>query len=547
MIIKYKLFESPDGIDDTGSGFRDNDARTFGYYNGQFYAADHYDIWHGWDPDEREPLVTDKYGEGIETSREDFEYPGRLWLEDKIISFWIYPENREKMRKVIRDLENYYDIEMWNDPEWKIEILTNYETDPEEWDDYEWDMNDNIETDIIRLSDYKSSGKRSEDELRQQHVLSPMDKRKVRPKGWKPKDYKYRLPGETEVEARYRVNKYMYQESIVTDFKLFENPDFVKKYDDLTYHVGYGFLMYKGKLYYEYGKTHYDLIKQPKGASLAKMKDKFAKKMGRYPGSDREVMDYPGRIWLRNEHGELPKNLITFWKYPENRDVLYDIIKQFCEGEGIPFKESQWMIETLTVRTLKKIKKLPEDDLIPNTDTAYQGFLGKKSYRFIPINKFKKSEAVPEEELSTQHVLSPMDKRKDKPQGWKPKGIKYRLPGEPEIVAKRRLKYLYQESKQDYIYVFWELTNGLVMDVNTFYSEEDAKTYIVNAIHEATSRSDEYYQIKNNFDADELLQWYQEEMSIYGKEFHFWRTEPKSNIELNKELALRRETNKFNL
>lgn len=50
------------------------------------------------------------------------EYPGRLWKYKKIISFWKYPETKEKLNKLIKDLEKYLNIKILNN-DWKIQII----------------------------------------------------------------------------------------------------------------------------------------------------------------------------------------------------------------------------------------------------------------------------------------------------------------------------------------------------------------------------------------------------------------------------------------
>ncbi|MDT8303229.1 MAG: translation initiation factor IF-2 N-terminal domain-containing protein, partial [Sedimentisphaerales bacterium] len=50
------------------------------------------------------------------------------------------------------------------------------------------------------------------------------------------------------------------------------------------------------------------------------------------------------------------------------------------------------------------------------------------------------------EKVDLAKVRIKKKKKKKTPKGWKPRGIKYKLPGETEIEAKRRLKYMYQEN-----------------------------------------------------------------------------------------------------
>jgi hypothetical protein len=40
--------------------------------------------------------------------KEDFDYPGRLWYNSKIISFWKYPKTSEQIVKVLHDIQKSY-------------------------------------------------------------------------------------------------------------------------------------------------------------------------------------------------------------------------------------------------------------------------------------------------------------------------------------------------------------------------------------------------------------------------------------------------------
>ena len=59
----------------------------------------------------------DDLGDGHD--RESLMFPGRMWLDLKIISFWYYPKTYEMMKKVITILEDK---------------LLNY-TEPDNWDE----------------------------------------------------------------------------------------------------------------------------------------------------------------------------------------------------------------------------------------------------------------------------------------------------------------------------------------------------------------------------------------------------------------------------
>lgn len=92
------------------------------------------------------------------------------------------------------------------------------------------------------------------------------------------------------------------------------------------------------------------------------------------------------------------------------------------------------------------IDKVPEVELMK----LFEQFGGE--YEIVSIKEYLKLNNLmdaPKSEL-IQHLQSPLNKKniKDRFPGWKPKKLKYQLPGEPEIMAKRRLPYLYQEKKK---------------------------------------------------------------------------------------------------
>lgn len=56
------------------------------------------------------------------------KYDGRLWKDIKIISFWEYPENQEKLKEIVEELENLLNIKIWNN-DYKIEIVNKDESE----------------------------------------------------------------------------------------------------------------------------------------------------------------------------------------------------------------------------------------------------------------------------------------------------------------------------------------------------------------------------------------------------------------------------------
>lgn len=112
---------------------------------------------------------------------EDF-YPGRLWKERKMISFWVYPE-KDLFFKMIEGLSarlsRYYNenIDILRDPEWKIEILPQKK---EAWRGLAYVKERNPEvwhSELIPVKDYEGSAQRSAEDLGQEHVKSPMMKK----------------------------------------------------------------------------------------------------------------------------------------------------------------------------------------------------------------------------------------------------------------------------------------------------------------------------------------------------------------------------------
>jgi len=47
---------------------------------------------------------------GNSIGRYEYKYPGRLWLNSNIISFWKYPNSLSELNKVIRDIKKEYNI-----------------------------------------------------------------------------------------------------------------------------------------------------------------------------------------------------------------------------------------------------------------------------------------------------------------------------------------------------------------------------------------------------------------------------------------------------
>jgi len=122
---------------------------------------------------------------------EDFEFVGRLWVTEKIMSFWDYPKDKKTLDWIINQLNNKMIPTLTNaqpiDDTWRIEVLLN----PEE-QGYDWGVIKNAldvapESKLIPISDYQGSDNPSEEEYKI-HLLNAKDKNKaLKNLGAKPK------------------------------------------------------------------------------------------------------------------------------------------------------------------------------------------------------------------------------------------------------------------------------------------------------------------------------------------------------------------------
>jgi len=137
-----KLFESPDNITIDGNIHKWDDQTskfTFGYLGGDFCGE--FDVTH---PQLCE--IYDAYG----FDKFAMDYPGRVWVTYKIITFWEYPKDLEKLKNIIKDIENKSKLKIW-DNGYKIEIVTSGKL----YGKHVWSKN--IETEFINIEDYEGS------------------------------------------------------------------------------------------------------------------------------------------------------------------------------------------------------------------------------------------------------------------------------------------------------------------------------------------------------------------------------------------------------
>jgi len=119
---------------------------------------------------------------GVEYDRVK-DISGRVFEDEKILTFWKYPKDYTGLEKVIRDLEK---ANVKIDDSWKIEVAKdeNSEAEPPFYE---------MDSDFykyIPIKDFKG-GKHSDDVMKTMHVMTPIEKEKIdRPKYNKVKNWK---------------------------------------------------------------------------------------------------------------------------------------------------------------------------------------------------------------------------------------------------------------------------------------------------------------------------------------------------------------------
>jgi hypothetical protein len=217
MLKENMLKENPDSINagDMYAYYRTPGAHAFGFYNGKVYIGDegrtHYQIkvdllYRGekFTPDEWKKFPND---------RSKYKHSGRLWMREKLISFWNYPVENQ-IKNIISKLEKAVGTKMWNNG-WRIEIIDKggkiYRPTKKQQGERGWGVGKELGKDkdvrLIPLEDYQGSQKQGGKEL--SHQKSPLlKKQKKVPMGvGSRKKVKGALPGETPAATRDRIRK----------------------------------------------------------------------------------------------------------------------------------------------------------------------------------------------------------------------------------------------------------------------------------------------------------------------------------------------------
>lgn len=125
----------------------------FGYYDGIFYDTKTAKLSSIEYSNKRNPYQThDHLGSYIyhllgdkPINRKDFKYSGRIFKDEKTISFWDYPQTKDELNKVINDINKIPGIRVTNN--WFIDLTTE-----EYMDDY-----NNDKPQLVKISDYKTN------------------------------------------------------------------------------------------------------------------------------------------------------------------------------------------------------------------------------------------------------------------------------------------------------------------------------------------------------------------------------------------------------
>lgn len=117
-----------------------------------------------------------------ELPRNKRAYPGRLWLNGKILSFWVYP-NVELFKSIIRSLENELNIKIFNNG-WRMEIIRKGGEikRKKDYEDLYMNTGGYEDAEIIPIEEYVGSEDFPE-ELRIQHMMNWKEKEEAIKKG----------------------------------------------------------------------------------------------------------------------------------------------------------------------------------------------------------------------------------------------------------------------------------------------------------------------------------------------------------------------------
>jgi len=346
--------------------------------------------------------------------RSDFQWPGRLWINKKFISFWEHP-SEEEMQILLKELQNKLDINILQDPEWIIEIYNDSE-------DYSGWVK-------VPVGEYTGSDKVSAAEKGKQHAMSPMLRRPNVSYGGKKPEVGSKHP---KYQGAQKEKRFMYAESVKENL-LNENPNatidpktWEKKKDQPSYTPPKIEFDEEGTIpfgFYGAGKTlitgtpkmtHMHLLNKAKKEGLLKTAGEF-KERGRNSG----------RIFSNQK-------ILSFWNFPKDYNELVDVIKELENKTNLNIlNDPEWRVEI----PAGEFKGAYEKDT--GSWGSWHPRVGQLA--FIPIDEYKGGYQRSASDLAQQHAFSPMDPRKKRtipklsskiPQGLERLKMKYAMQSE---------------------------------------------------------------------------------------------------------------------
>lgn len=140
-------------------------------------------------------------------------FPGRFWLDKKIISFWVYPKE-EDFPWYINRLEKSIGEKIFNNG-WQIEIRLRVDGKKIMWEEdhsTNYSFNSSNKEVLIPIEEYVGSENATE-EQKMLHLMKSKEKRKaLLSMGSKPKEY-ITTKGMTQAQSRNMKTKFRFTES----------------------------------------------------------------------------------------------------------------------------------------------------------------------------------------------------------------------------------------------------------------------------------------------------------------------------------------------
>jgi hypothetical protein len=124
-------------------------------------------------------------------------YSGRLFVDQKVITFWRFPESQQKLKKISDDIFKKINIDIYKE-KYKIEIITDQKTKDDaylnQWGSAWGNSNSTaLSTELIPVEKYEKSFKINKTDLKIPHLMNPTQKKKwLKSVDYKPKYSKWK-------------------------------------------------------------------------------------------------------------------------------------------------------------------------------------------------------------------------------------------------------------------------------------------------------------------------------------------------------------------